>query len=122
MARETPKFAATYVINLPRSADRWETLQPVLERMNLSNVIRFPAIDGYALGDEGIRQWQASGRLAGDLSAFDSGCGEGEMGCALSHAAVLRDIVERGWPHALILEDDVVLAGNPRTWLRRFER
>jgi glycosyltransferase involved in cell wall biosynthesis/GR25 family glycosyltransferase involved in LPS biosynthesis len=116
-----PEFA-TYVINLPRSADRWETLQPVLERMRLPNVIRFPATDGAALGLDGMRGLQDAGLLTTDLSGFDSACGLGEIGCALSHAAILRDIVAQGWQHALILEDDVVLAGNPRTWRRRFER
>jgi glycosyltransferase involved in cell wall biosynthesis/GR25 family glycosyltransferase involved in LPS biosynthesis len=122
MSERNPQFAATYVINLPRSADRWETLQPVLERMRQPNVIRFAATDGATLGLEGMRRLQDLGRLSRDLSQFDSGCGEGEIGCALSHAAILRDIVEQGWPHALILEDDVVLAGDPRTWYRRFQK
>jgi len=33
----------------------------------------------------------------------------GEVGCALSHAAVYAEIVKRGIPWALILEDDAVL-------------
>jgi len=115
-------FAAAYVINLARSAERWETMQPVLARMSLLNVIRFPATDGYALSGEDLRRLQDSGRLSSDLTEFDEACRQGEIGCALSHAAVLRDIVEQGWPDALILEDDVVLAGNPDTWLRRFRK
>jgi glycosyl transferase family 25 len=34
----------------------------------------------------------------------------GQKSCALKHVAVLKRIVDRGWQHCLVLEDDVVLA------------
>ena len=34
----------------------------------------------------------------------------GQKSCALKHVEALRRIVERGWQHCLVLEDDVVLA------------
>jgi GR25 family glycosyltransferase involved in LPS biosynthesis len=37
----------------------------------------------------------------------------------LSHALLLDEIIGRGWRSALILEDDVDLAGDPATWSER---
>src|SRR5579872_7189635 len=121
MRMETAQFTATYVINLARSADRWEALQPALRVMGCPNIIRFEAIDGFRMGAADIQRLQESGVMATDLSAFDAACFAGEIGCALSHAAVLGDIVRRRCASALILEDDVVLAGSSRSWPRRFQ-
>ena len=112
-------FAATYVINLAHSADRWQAMQPVLAAMGVRDAIRFDAVDGAALGDAGVADFQQRGWLAPGLEGFDAGCRAGEIGCALSHAGVLRDVVQQGWAHALILEDDIELAGNPADWRRR---
>ena len=113
-------IAATYVINLPGSTDRWRDMQPLLEATGLANIVRFPAIDGRKISAEEIRHMQATESLESDLSAFNRDCLGGEIGCALSHRAVLADIIRNGWPTALILEDDVVLAGSPGTWQTRF--
>ncbi len=113
-------IAATYVINLAASTARWRDMQPVLAAMEAPNPIRFDAVDGAALGADGVSAMQSAGRLSSDLGDFDQGCMPGEIGCALSHAGVLRDIVGKGLPAALILEDDIALDGSARTWARRF--
>jgi len=97
-------------------------MQPVLDAMGVSNRIRFEGVDGARLGEDGVRRMRKSGLLAADTTRFDPNCAEGEIGCALSHAGVLRDIADRGWGSALVLEDDVVLAGSARSWRRRCER
>ena len=112
-------FAATYIINLARSHARWETLQPVLEQMGAANPLRFEAVDGAALDSAALAHLQASGALAATTAGFDPHCAAAEIGCALSHAAVLREIVARDWPTALILEDDIALAPPARNWQRR---
>ncbi len=76
-------------------------------------------MDGAALGIDGVSALQRDGVLATDLAQFDPKCQDGEIGCGVSHANVLRDIVARGWTSALILEDDVELAGNEATWRDR---
>ena len=112
-------FDATYVINLDRCIERWAHAQGIAQVAGLPNVIRFSAVDGNALGTEGIASLQQRGILSTDLSNFSAGCREGEIGCAVSHALVLEDILKRGWRSALILEDDIELAGDPGSWRAR---
>lgn len=114
-------FDATYVINLDRSPDRWAHAQRVTAAAGLANVIRLPAVDGSALGDAGIAALQHDGVLSADLSRFTARVRDGEIGCAVSHATVLRDVIARGWSTALILEDDAQLAGDVHTWRARFD-
>lgn len=114
-------FDATYVINLDRSADRWAHAQRITALAGLPNVIRFSAVDGRALGADGMEALQRRGVLSTDLSRFSEGCFDGEIGCAVSHALVLQDILDRGWRTALVLEDDVELSGDASTWRARFE-
>ena len=114
-------FDATYVINLDRSPDRWAHAQRLTNTAGFDKVIRFPGVDGVALGDAGIANLQERGVLATDLSRFDDRVRSGEIGCAVSHASVLRDIIASGMRSALILEDDVDLVGDAATWRSRFE-
>jgi len=113
-------FDAVFVINLDRSADRWQSLQPVLGHMGFpAKTTRFSAFDGATLD---IPSLQRQGLVFGDLAGFTPSILAGELGCALSHAAVIGEIVERRIPTALILEDDIALAGRPGTWRQRAER
>lgn len=109
-------FSAVYVINLDRSPDRWRDMQPLLARMGFPHAARFAATDGDRLD---IARAQREGLLSADLSAFDIHCRPGEIGCVLSHTAVLKDIVQHRHSAALILEDDIALRGIPATWPRR---
>ncbi|CAN5566994.1 hypothetical protein BH09GEM1_BH09GEM1_37830 [soil metagenome] len=113
-------FDATYIINLDRSPDRWAHAQRVTSAAGFPNVTRFAGVDGAEVGGVTLSTLQGQGRIARDLSHFDQRVLEGEIGCAVSHAGVLRDIVERGHSSALILEDDVQLAGDRDTWRSRF--
>ena len=115
-------ISATYVINLAASEARWRDMQRRLQVMQAPAPVRFDAVDGAALGEAGQRAMQAAGRLSADMSGFDGKCLAGEIGCALSHAGVLADIVERRLPAALILEDDIELAGKESDWPARFRR
>lgn len=72
-------FDKVIVINLARRTDRWEHATREFEQHHIS-VQRFEGFD-----------------MPGD----------GNRGCTESHGAVLRMIVENGWPRTLILEDDV---------------
>lgn len=114
-------FDATYVINLDRSTDRWTSVSRVIASAGFRNVIRFPAVDGALLGELGIAELQQRSVLASDLSGFDQQALLGEVGCALSHAQVLDDIIAKGFKSALILEDDIELAGDAKTWPARLQ-
>ena len=115
-------FAATYVINLRESTDRWEAMTDVLRRTGLPHVVRWEAVDGRGLDDNCLRTLQSIGILAPDLSKFAPHAIKEEIGCALSHLGVLTDIVRRGLRRALILEDDVVPTGPDEDWHQRFAR
>jgi glycosyl transferase family 25 len=52
------------------------------------------------------------GAEVGADSVADQKLTAGQIGCALSHLAIYRMIVERNIPHAFIVEDDVVLPTN----------
>lgn len=112
-------IAATYVINLAESRDRWRHMSRVLQDMGVPRPQRFDAIDGTSLDYAAL---QATGELAADLSGFDRKCVNGEIACALSHRGVLANIVQQRVPAALVLEDDIQLNGAAWHWPRRFKR
>lgn len=114
-------FEATYVINLDRTPDRWAHAREVCAQAGLPNVIRFRGVDGRRLNADAVSDLQNRGLLATGEGEFDDASRAGELGCALSHSLVLDDIIGRGWRSALILEDDVDLAGDPSTWSDRLD-
>jgi glycosyl transferase, family 25 len=79
----------TFCINLDRREDRWKECLLEMEKHNME-VERIPAIDG---------------------STLDMKCKitKNEAGCSLSHAKVLRRIIDDNLDRALILEDDFCL-------------
>ncbi len=114
-------LAATYIINLNASRDRWKSMQILLDRMGVPNRVRFEAIDGFALDADGLHMLRRNGRLSSACEGFDTRCMAGEIGCALSHAGVMADVVEKQLPSALILEDDIALDGPAALWPARFQ-
>lgn len=112
-------FDATYVISLDRSPARWASAQRETARARLPNVVRHAGVDGAQLDASAIAALQRQGLLGDDLAAFHVTARHGEIGCALSHVGVLREIVARQWRSALILEDDIALAGDAATWSAR---
>jgi GR25 family glycosyltransferase involved in LPS biosynthesis len=83
-----------YCINLERRPDRRAHAQKEFDREGLTDVEFFKATDGRVDAPEYI---------------FVS---KSEYGCNDSHFRIYRDIVQKGHPRALILEDDVHLAPN----------
>ena len=78
-----------FVINLDRSADRWQLIRENLDRIGL-NATRIVAIDGLSLpGDPSTRL-----------------LGAGTVACALSHYKAMAAFLKCAAPAALILEDD----------------
>lgn len=79
-------FDKIFCINLNRRPERWEDCVREIDKFGLSNVERFPAIDGITLPFPPLYQ--------------------GNAGCVASHRAILDLIVKNGWNRTLILEDD----------------
>jgi glycosyl transferase family 25 len=92
------------VINLRGSAERLKKATAELAAAGLA-FERLEAIDGRLLPQAELD------RLAPwDQGAFFKPLSPGEVGCYLSHLAALERIVREGWPRALVLEDDFILA------------
>lgn len=95
----------TFVINLERDRDRWAHISKHLQETGL-DFERMHAIYGGNLTTNELSEHydpiKAKWRQARPLTAA-------EIGCALSHLCIYREISKRDLPRALILEDDVVL-------------
>jgi GR25 family glycosyltransferase involved in LPS biosynthesis len=83
-------FRKIFCINLDRRQDRWEQCQIDFKNNKIINVTRFSAIDGKTLDNK------------------SSYMHNGRIGCSLSHAQVLREMIKNKWEKILILEDDAL--------------
>ncbi|WP_197435203.1 glycosyltransferase family 25 protein [Nitratireductor arenosus] len=90
------------VINLARSADRWDAIRQTATGLDLRRV---DGVDGGAIAPE---QWSGI-----DRERFRVRHGRivtpGEYGCYRSHLAALATMVAEGLDVAVIAEDDIVL-------------
>jgi len=115
-------FDDVFVINLRESDDRWRHAEAVLSSIGVARPTRVDAVDGRSLGEEGLKRLQDGGTIAKDISGFRARRRLPEIGCAASHVAALREVVERRLPRALIFEDDVDLPCAPAEWTARMKR
>ena len=90
-----------YVINLARSTDRRAHITAELQRTGLNYDIT-PAVDGRDLN-------VADSALVDPSLASRCPFPTGAAGCALSHLATYRRMIDENVDRALILEDDVTL-------------
>ncbi len=107
----------TYVINLDRSKDRMAFMHKQLSRLHIPYE-RIAAVDGRSLADERemekvanmqrVREWP-------DLLVPNA------IGCALSHYAAYRQVMEGPDDFALILEDDIKLSDELPGLLKKME-
>jgi glycosyl transferase, family 25 len=94
----------TWVINLDRAPDRLARISAQLQQLDLP-FTRLPAVDARALTP-------AQAALL-DTAAYHRRHGKtpvpGELGCYLSHLAVMHEFLAGDAAFALVLEDDVLL-------------
>lgn len=93
-----------YVINLARSRDRRAYITAHLNQIGIDHEI-VTGIDGHSLDLSDQRIIAPEFHTNAYLTA-------GSAGCALSHLAVYRKIIEDGLDVALVLEDDVILPAD----------
>jgi glycosyl transferase family 25 len=96
-----------FVINLKTSRDRRTACAEQLDRLGLAPTF-VEAVDGRKLSDAEIA---ALVDEAGRLKRAPKALSKGEVGCYLSHLAVLEKIRAEDIPQALVMEDDL-LAGD----------
>ena len=82
---QTPAVDHIYCINLDRRTDRWDTMEQQFQEQNLE-VERFSALEG----------------AVDDHSAVNHN--PGQIGCLKSHAAVLRDAIDRRFQTVMVLK------------------
>ncbi len=87
-----------FYINLDRDTSRRELLEKEVARAGIS-AERLKAVDGRALPD-----WLKP--------YYDERLTPGEVGCSASHLVIYKSILDRGLPHALVLEDDARIADH----------
>ncbi|MDJ0840931.1 MAG: glycosyltransferase family 25 protein [Acidobacteriota bacterium] len=88
-------FPHILCINLDRRPERWSATQEEFDRLQITGVTRIAAVDA--------RQLQIPDRWSDPPGAY---------GCLQSHLKAVRHARDQGWPHVLILEDDVVFAND----------
>jgi GR25 family glycosyltransferase involved in LPS biosynthesis len=98
------KFADhTFVISLARAPHRIASFTASARRVGLEDWSVFPAVDGR---EHPIPPGTHGGRGPGGTMTH------GEVGCFLSHEAVVRRAVEMGLQSVAVFEDDVVFANG----------
>lgn len=104
-----------FVINLPRHATRRAFMEMQCQSHGLNHEI-FDGVEGAKLAPEALAQQYDASRAQ---RVYGRELTLGEVGCALSHLAVYREIVDRQLPFALILEDDALIGNHTRAVCRR---
>jgi len=105
-----------FVINLRSNPERRAFMAAQLEGLGLDYEFFEAKLGAEYCADP---RWHDPARSRAEISRE---LRAGEVGAALSHAFVYREIVERGLPWALVLEDDAVLHGDLATVLDSLEK
>jgi GR25 family glycosyltransferase involved in LPS biosynthesis len=87
----------TYVVNLDRRPDRWETFQK--NATEIDNYERFSAVDGKLIKN--------STQLQQIFESNDYYMRRGMVGCLLSHVKIYTELINSEYDYFTILEDDV---------------
>jgi glycosyl transferase family 25 len=107
----------TFVINLERDKKRRIHMEELLHRINVQYEF-FPGIYGRGLSDsERTRDYDEKKVMRTQCRALVPA----EIGCALSHIAVYRRMIEHHIPAVLVLEDDVIATDNLKLVLSALE-
>jgi GR25 family glycosyltransferase involved in LPS biosynthesis len=94
----------TFLINLDRRPDRWESSRRQLEGAGFTDTRRWSAFDG-ATGNvrESLKPFGIQQLL--DREEFLQL--PGAQGCAVTQLTLLQHIIDQGYPRACIFEDDI---------------
>ena len=105
-------FDKIYVINLKRDVEKLKKVENILKVAGISGYKVFNAIDGTEHKDILAQiqlEYICKGGEKSDYHMIQT-CGE--LGCLLSHLAILQEAKEMGYRSILIFEDDVILCKN----------
>jgi GR25 family glycosyltransferase involved in LPS biosynthesis len=91
-------FDKAYCINLDRRLDRWETTQPMFNKLGFGEIERYRAIDGKTMD---LTKFKNKGPLL-----------VGELGIMQTHINIITEAKEKCYKNILILEDDVYFSNE----------
>lgn len=89
-----------YVINMEKDVDRREKILKKAKKQNILVKI-FTAVDGSTVSPTIINKYFSENNL-----------NPGQIGCALSHILVYKDIIKNNYNNCIILEDDSFFTSN----------
>lgn len=92
----------TFIVSLPKDRERREFLERQLAGLDMPFSV-FDAVHGKSLSAEELAANYDAGKA---VRLFNREMSRGEIGCALSHVGIYRQMVEQDIPYALVLEDD----------------
>jgi GR25 family glycosyltransferase involved in LPS biosynthesis len=98
-------FDAIYVVNLPSSTARRESIKHQFSRLGVDHYHLVDAIDGNTLD---LAALKSQGVLQNEKLS------PGEIGCYLTHIQVYRDILQGEHETALVCEDDIIFSSNAK--------
>jgi len=108
-----------YCINLASRRDKWRAFQRHARSVSnnfLDSIERFDAVDGSTVDDSDDikREWDATvnAKYSPKERPGVHTMSPGEVGCALSHIALWRQLAASDDSHCLILEDDCSFVNN----------
>lgn len=93
-----------FIINLDKDNERLNDVYKQLNKYNIKNYERYPAIDGSKLNNNELNNYTTN---IGRLIASDS-----MIGCGISHINLWKKIVKEKINKCLILEDDFIFIDN----------
>ena len=105
-----------FVINLRDDPERRAFMKAQLDRLGLDYEF-FDAIEGARYRDD--PRWYDPKK---SVAAVNRELRPGEVGCALSHAFVYKEVARRTLPCAFVLEDDAILSDDVPGVLERLEK
>ncbi|AEE17296.1 glycosyltransferase family 25 protein [Treponema brennaborense] len=94
----------TYVINLPRDAERKRYMQKILQEQNFKNVVFVEAVYGKSLSAQEKERLFDSAAFTKKYAKLPN---DAQIGCTLSHRKCYEEFLQSGEKSCLILEDDI---------------
>ena len=106
--RDSPKGWPILVVSLADAVERRRKISAQLDALGLPFAF-LDAVDGR---DALAPRFEAQIDRRGTLAKLRHPLSDLEYACALSHQLAYQEIVDKGWPGAIILEDDALLTRN----------
>lgn len=109
------KIKQIYVINLKRRKDKLKKMIKRLNKIDPNEEINVDIIcaeDGLKIDDDYLQKNNITLSSRWKDPFKNTSINKGEIGCAMSHYKIWKDIIKNNYNHALIIEDDGEFAEN----------